>query len=102
MIQTKLQSTKFSYNGGFKNKMHHILEVLMLKFTIFVLFTSILLFGICFLACIGLDYMTTNNNRFNDVVISNLAKLYITSVFFYSRLYIFKQNYHFIFEKTLP
>jgi len=33
-------------------------------------------FGICLFACISLEYYTTNNNTFNDIVISNLTKLY--------------------------
>jgi hypothetical protein len=45
--------------------MHHILRVLRLEFTI------PLLVWICLVACIGLDYYTTNN-----IVINNLTKLY--------------------------
>jgi len=35
MIQTKLQLVTLAYNGGFENKMHHIIGILMLEFTIF-------------------------------------------------------------------
>jgi len=102
LIQTKLQSTTFSYIGSFKNKMHHILEVLMFKFTIFVLITSFLLFGIYFLACIGLDYyMTTKENAFYDIVISNLSKLYITSVCFFTQNHIFQTKLPFYFWKNV-
>ncbi len=38
-------------------------------------FTNLYCFGIFFLACISLDYYTTNNT-FNDIVINNLNKLY--------------------------
>ncbi len=71
LIQTKLQSVTLRYNDAFQNKIHHILGVLMLKITILLLFWN------CFkLACIGLDYYTTNNNTFNDIIINNLTKLY--------------------------
>jgi hypothetical protein len=34
LIQTKLQSTTFTYNSVFQNKMNHVLGVLRLEFTI--------------------------------------------------------------------
>jgi len=55
--------------------MHHILGVLKLKFTIFDLLLHLCCFGIFLFACIGLDYYTTNNNTFNEIVI-NLTILY--------------------------
>ncbi len=100
MIQTKLQLVTLVYNGGFQNKMHYILRVLKLEFTIFGLLLHLCCFGICLLAFIGLDYYTTKNT-FNDMVISNLTKLYnITYAFSFTQDYIF-QNKHSIFENTL-
>jgi hypothetical protein len=83
LIQTKLQSTTLAYNCDFQNKIHHILEVCGLKFIMYLC-----CFGICFLTCIGLDYYTINNNTFNDVVINNLTKLYITCACYFIQEYI--------------
>jgi hypothetical protein len=55
--------------------MHHIFKELSLEFTIFGLLLHICCFGICLLARIGLDYYTTKNNTFNDIIINNLTKL---------------------------
>jgi hypothetical protein len=35
LIQTKPQLITVACNGGFENKMHHIIGILMLEFTIF-------------------------------------------------------------------
>ncbi len=92
-IQIKLQSTTFAYNGGLQNEMHHILGILRSEFTI------LLLFWICFLTCIGLDYYTTNN-IFNDIVINNLTKLLnIKCACFFIQDYTFqiKPSYYYCF-----
>jgi hypothetical protein len=93
-----LQLIIFAYHGDFQNKVHHILGILRFKFTI------PLLFGFFFFACINSDYYITNNNTFNEIVISNQFKLYITCVC--SHVYVlllknifFKQNHYFIFFK---
>jgi hypothetical protein len=83
MIQIKLQLVILAYNGGFQNKMHHILGILKLEFTTPLLFWNLS-------SCIGLDYYTTNNNTFNDIIINNLTKLHnITCACSFAQDYIF-------------
>jgi hypothetical protein len=41
MVQIKLKSPTLAYNGSFQNKMHHILELLKLKFMIHLLFWNL-------------------------------------------------------------
>jgi hypothetical protein len=84
----------FAYNGDFENKMHYILEVLKLE--------SLYLccFGINILACIGLDYYTTNNNTFTDIVMNNLIKLYITCACSSIQNYNFQKKSPFYFLKS--
>jgi len=44
-------------------------------------------------ACIGLDYYTTNNNTFNDIIINNLTKwCNITYACFFNQNYILKKT----------
>jgi hypothetical protein len=81
--------------------MHHILEILRLEFTICGLLLHFCCFGICLFACIGLNYYTTNNNTFNNIVISNLTKLYITCVCSSIQDHIFQIKTSFYFWKNL-
>jgi hypothetical protein len=92
-----LQSVALAYNGGFQNIMHHILEVLKLKFAIFDLLFQLHCFGLCLFACIGLDYYTIDNT-FNDIIINNITKLYnITCACFFTQNYIFQTSPPFYF-----
>jgi hypothetical protein len=88
-----LQLIIFAYNGDFQNKIHHILGILRFKCTI------PLLFGIYFFTCINSYYCITNNNTFNEIVISNWTKLYITCVCSFIQEYFFKKKPLFYFEK---
>jgi len=104
LIWTKLQPTTFACNDGFQNKMYHILGILRFKFTIFGILLHLYCFGICVFACINLGYYTTNNNTFNDIVISNLTKLYnITcECSSTSKTIFFPKKWPFYFWKILP
>ncbi len=95
MIQFKLQLVTLAYNGDFQNKMHDILGILKLEFTMPVLFWNLS-------SGIGLDYYTTNNNTFNDIIISNLTKLYnITCACSFTQDYIYFLKPQFYFWKNL-
>jgi hypothetical protein len=71
--------------------MHHIFGVLKLELTIIGLLLHLCYFGICVIAYIGLDYYTTNKNKFKNIVINNVNKLYnITCVCSFIQDYIFQ------------
>jgi hypothetical protein len=46
LIQTKLQSITFTYNGVFQNKMNHVLGVWRLEFTLPLLFWNFFFFHV--------------------------------------------------------
>ncbi len=48
-MQTKLQSSTLTYNGGFQNKMHHILVVLKLESPYLIYSFTFVVFEIVFL-----------------------------------------------------